>query len=113
MKKLRYIISNGLLIILMSLCSCESWINVTPSDRLSEDMLFKDREGFVKALNGVYIELNTTQLYGLDLTAGALDAMGQYYTNFSSSRHAFHQYIKLIFTGTNEKTLFDNMWKKW
>ena len=112
MKKLRYIISNGLLIILMSLCSCESWINVTPSDRLSEDMLFKDREGFVKALNGVYIELNTTQLYGLDLTAGALDAMGQYYTNFSSSTHAFHQYIKLIFTGTNEKTLFDNMWKK-
>ena len=69
MKKLRYIISNGLLVILMSLCSCESWINVTPSDRLSEDMLFKDREGFVKALNGVYIELNTTQLYGLDLTA--------------------------------------------
>ena len=112
MKKLRYIISNGLLVILMSLCSCESWINVTPSDRLSEDMLFKDREGFVKALNGVYIELNTTQLYGLDLTAGALDAMGQYYTNFSSSSHAFHQYIKLIFTETNEKTLFDNMWKK-
>ena len=103
MKKLKYIISNGLVIILMSLCSCESWINVTPSDRLSEGMLFEDREGFVKALNGVYIELNTSQLYGLDLTAGALDAMGQYYTNSSSSLHAYYQYIKLVFTGANEK----------
>lgn len=112
MKKLKNIISSGLVVILMSLCSCESWINVTPSDRLAEEMLFKDREGFVKALNGIYIELNTSQLYGQDLTAGALDAMGQYYTNFSSSSHAYYQYIKLVFTGANEKTLFDNMWKK-
>lgn len=112
MKKLRYILNSGLVIILMSLCSCESWINVTPSDRLSEEMLFKDREGFVKALNGIYIELNTTQLYGLDLTAGAVDAMGQYYTNAGTSSHTFYQYINLIFTGANEKTLFDNMWKK-
>ncbi len=112
MKKLKNIINSGLVIILMSLCSCESWINVTPSDRLAEGMLFKDREGFVKALNGIYIELNTSQLYGQDLTAGALDAMGQYYTNFSSSSHTYYQYIKLVFTGTNEKTLFDNMWKK-
>ncbi|MDE7373889.1 MAG: RagB/SusD family nutrient uptake outer membrane protein [Odoribacter sp.] len=112
MKKLIHILNGGLVIMLMSLCSCEPWINVTPTDRLSEEMLFKDREGFVKALNGVYIELNTNELYGLNLTAGALDAMGQYYTNFSSSTHAYYQYIKLIFTEANEKALFDNVWKK-
>ncbi len=112
MKKLIHILNGGLVIVLMSLCSCESWLNVTPTDRLSEEMLFKDRKGFVKALNGVYVELNANELYGLNLTAGALDAMGQYYMNFSSSTHAYNQYIKLIFTGANEKALFDNVWKK-
>ena len=73
MKKLNFIIKCGLALLLLSFYSCESWLNVTPSDRLSEEMLFNDREGFVKALNGVYIELNTNELYGRNLTAGALD----------------------------------------
>ena len=52
MKKLNFIIKCGLALLLLSFYSCESWLNVTPSDRLSEEMLFNDREGFVKALNG-------------------------------------------------------------
>lgn len=111
MKKLNFIIKCGLALLLLSFYSCESWLNVTPSDRLSEEMLFNDREGFVKALNGVYIELNTNELYGRNLTAGALDVMGQYY-NVASSSHAFYNYGGLVYTGNNEKTLFDNMWQK-
>ena len=64
MKKLNFIIKYGLALLLLSFYSCESWLNVTPSDRLSEEMLFNDREGFVKALNGVYIELLNSNLYG-------------------------------------------------
>ena len=59
MKKLNFIIKYGLALLLLSFYSGEAWLNVTPSDRLSEEMLFNDRQGFVKALNGVYIELNT------------------------------------------------------
>ena len=111
MKKLNFIIKCGLALLLLSFYSCESWLNVTPSDRLSEEMLFNDREGFVKALNGVYIELNTNELYGRNLTAGALDVMGQYYSVASSS-HAFYNYGGLVYTGNDEKALFDNMWQK-
>ena len=111
MKKLNFIIKYGLALLLLSFYSCESWLNVTPSDRLSEEMLFNDREGFVKALNGVYIELNTNELYGRNLTAGALDVMGQYYSVASSS-HAFYNYGGLVYTGNDEKALFDNMWQK-
>ena len=101
MKKLNFIIKYGLALLLLSFYSCESWLNVTPSDRLSEEMLFNDREGFVKALNGVYIELNTNELYGRNLTAGALDVMGQYYSVASSS-HAFYNYGGLVYTGNDE-----------
>ena len=111
MKKLNFIIKYGLALLLLSFYSCGSWLNVTPSDRLSEEMLFNDREGFVKALNGVYIELNTNELYGRNLTAGALDVMGQYYS-VASSPHAFYNYGGLVYTGNDEKALFDNMWQK-
>ena len=79
MKKLNFIIKYGLALLLLSFYSCESWLNVTPSDRLSEEMLFNDREGFVKALNGVYIELLNSSLYGGTLSYKTFDILAQYY----------------------------------
>ncbi len=112
MKKLRLIIKSGLLVCLMSLSACESWIDINPSDRMTEKMLFNDREGFVKALNGVYIEMNTDQLYGKELTAGALDVMGQYYSAASVSSHVYKQYASLVFTNASEKNMFEDVWQK-
>lgn len=112
MKKEKSILKYALAIILFSLSSCESWINVTPTDRLSEEMLFDSKEGFVKALNGIYIELNTSQLYGQNLTVGAVDIMGQYYTYNGSSTHRFYKIAILDYSDSSEKALFDAMWKK-
>ena len=57
MKKLNFIIKYGLALLLLSFYSCESWLNVTPSDRLSEEMLFNDREGFVKGVGNLKTNL--------------------------------------------------------
>ena len=43
-----------------------------------DNSLFKDREGFLAALNGVYSEMNDPKLYGANLTMGMLDVMAQY-----------------------------------
>ena len=112
MEKLKFQIRSALVVMSLLFLSCESWINVTPTDRLSEEMLFSDREGFVKALNGVYIELNTNELYGLNLTAGALDVMGQYYNAGTSSSNTYYQFARLIYTNTNELNTFSNIWRK-
>ena len=63
------------LIICCMLASCSKWIDVKPADRLSGEMLFQDREGYLKALNGVYVEMANTSLYGQDMTAGVLDVL--------------------------------------
>ena len=109
MEKLKF--NKWLLVLSIFFYSCESWINVTPTDRLSEDMLFSDRDGFVKALNAIYIELNSDELYGLNLTAGALDVMGQYYA-ISSSTHTYYNLAQLVYTNTEELNIFNNIWKK-
>ena len=100
------------LVLLLVLSSCESWINVAPTDRLSENMLFDSREGYTKAINGIYIELNSSNLYGRNLTAGTLDVMGQYYTYNGSSSHRWYKLFILDYSDSDIKALFDNTWQK-
>ncbi len=73
--KMRY----SWLVCLLIFSACNSWIDITPADRLNEDMLFKDRQGFEKAINGVYVGLVDRSLYGRNLSAGIIDLMAQYY----------------------------------
>ena len=47
--------------------SCSDWLDVKPSDRISEEGNFSSVPGFCQALNGIYVELNTNQLYGRTL----------------------------------------------
>ena len=48
-------IKSGLIVgVMLLLVSCNSWLEVDPDDRIMDNSLFKDREGFLAALNGVY-----------------------------------------------------------
>ncbi|MFD2556782.1 RagB/SusD family nutrient uptake outer membrane protein [Sphingobacterium tabacisoli] len=100
-----------LLLCLTTLNSCSKWIDVKPSDRLSEDVLFQDASGYLKALNGVYVELANNNLYGRFMTTANIDAMGQYYY-ISSSTNVFYDYAVFNYTTANTKSGFDNAWKK-
>lgn len=91
--------------------SCKKWIDVKPSDKLSEEMLFENKEGFLKALNGVYVELANNALYGENMSVSSIDVLAQYYYLTSTTQY---YYYHTIFTYTNDrpKTAFDNAWKK-
>jgi hypothetical protein len=101
----------GCLVLSSLLSACEAWVDVKPTDRLSEEVLFSTREGFLKALNGVYIELAHADLYGTNLSAGPLDVMGQYYT-FSGSTHRLYYFSNYSYANAAVKPAFDNVWKK-
>ena len=91
--------------------SCKKWINVQPNDRLSEGQLFLNKEGYIKALNGVYIEMANKSLYGQEMTAGTLDILAQYYY-MTSSTHTYYEYTTFVYTSTRVKTKFDQAWTK-
>ncbi|SEM26186.1 SusD family protein [bacterium A37T11] len=95
----------------LSLVSCSKWIDVKPSDRLSEEMVFTNQEGFLKALNGVYVELANTSLYGQSMTAAEIDVMAQYYY-INSSTNPYYYFTMFNYTTSSTKTSFDNVWKK-
>jgi starch-binding outer membrane protein, SusD/RagB family len=91
--------------------ACKKWIDVQPSDRLTEDQLFSTTQGYLNALNGVYVEMTNDAIYGEHMTVSSLDAMASYYYITSSLHHYFDQ-ATLAYSTANMMTVFDNMWKK-
>ena len=63
----------------LSLCGCAGWLDVKPYDKISEDELLSSEEGYMKLLNGVYIELNRDVLYGAALSVEMVEIMGGSY----------------------------------
>ena len=45
------------MVCLFSLCACESWLDVDPMSQIKADELFRNEEGFHKALVGIYINM--------------------------------------------------------
>jgi hypothetical protein len=97
--------------VVLGFSSCNKWIDVKPSDRLSEDLLFNTREGFLKALNGIYVDLAANSSYGENMSMSVLDVMGQYYY-LNLSTHAYNPYAVFNYTHVNPISSFDNIWKK-
>ena len=70
----------GLSFLVLLICSCESWLSVSPESEVKYDDLFSTKNGFKDQLTGVYTSMSTEDLYGAHLTYGMMDALGQQYT---------------------------------
>ena len=113
MKKKLSIIKSGLLaLLLIATTSCESWIDVEPTDRLSEDKVFSTQKGFLQSLNGVYAEMNNSNVYGGNLSVGVIDVMAQYYDGGTDNGYAYYYPAKYDYTATSLKNTFSNIWSK-
>ena len=63
-----------------ALCpGCSGWLDVKPYDQISEEELLESDEGFQKLLNGIYIELNSDELYGSTLSVEMIEILGGAY----------------------------------
>lgn len=99
------------LLMVMGLSSCSKWVDVKPTDRLSEDLLFTTRDGFLKALNGVYVEMANNSSYGESMTSSVLDVFAQYYY-IPTSTHPYQAYTLFNYTDANVKQGLENVWQK-
>ncbi len=70
------------------IASCQSFLDVKLRERFPEDKVFGDEQTIQQALNGIYLQLASEELYGNTLSMGTLDVMGQYYITYYNSRRA-------------------------
>lgn len=79
-KVYRKIKSGIALLLTLAFVSCESWLDVEPKSEIKADALFETETGFKDALIGAYLLMTSQDLYGLEMTVGFADALGQQYT---------------------------------
>ena len=66
-------------VLLPWIAACDSWLDVKPVDKVLEEQLYQTETGFKEALNGVYIELNQSSLYGGELMFRMVEILAQRY----------------------------------
>lgn len=94
------------------LTGCTSWLNVEPSDRITEDVTFGSVQGFQTALNGVYIELNTKSLYGEHLTYKFMEIMARRYAINSENEDLYKIINNNDYTSDYFKNITTSIWSK-
>lgn len=102
----------GFISAILLLISCESWLEVKMKDKILENSLFESLEGYTTALNGIYAELNSPDIYGKNLSMGAIDVMAQYYDVQTPENHVMSTYAEYDFKQDPYKNMFFSVWSK-
>ena len=95
--------------LLFSTVSCSDWLDVKMSDKIMENSLYTTNNGFMVALNGVYLGL--VDVYGEDLSVGLIDIMAQYY-NMVNGNHTYKTYANYMYEEEMFKNKSNNIWTK-
>lgn len=98
-----------LLGLLLTFCSCESWLDVSPKSEVKETDLFSKESGFKTALLGQYLNMARINLYGGNLTMGFMDVLAQYY-DISSEKSNFLPASKYDYTNKLSKPVVTEVW---
>ncbi|RAI99387.1 SusD-like starch-binding protein associating with outer membrane [Chitinophaga skermanii] len=101
-----------LLVVLGStITSCKKWLDVQPEDRIPEQVVFKNENGFQEGINGFYIELAKPDLYGGVTSQFIYDVLAQRYV---SSKNTTTQYFlsRYDWQQTPVKAMVLNIWTK-
>ena len=67
--------TSSIVVGLLMCTACNNWLDIQPSDRIAEDRVFSQVSGFWGALNGVYTELLSSNLYGGFLTVQGVEVL--------------------------------------
>lgn len=96
------------------LTACSNWLNVKPYDKMSEEDLLKTESGFMKHLNGIYIDLNDDHLFGKALLVEVPEILGGAYEMGTDTR-VWGNYIDLNNNKYNTdywRGRFSSIWDK-
>lgn len=110
MKKYIILKFSGILIGMLFCSACNSWLQVKMEDKILENKLYENLEGYMSALNGIYAGLNIDQLYGRNLSVGAIDVMAQYYDVLTPKDHLMKTFGDYDFAQAAYKSLFSSVW---
>lgn len=107
-------IKNIILVLCTSLtfCSCSDWLDVSPNNQVDGEDLFNSGSGYRIALNGIYKQMSSQNLWGEELTWGMADVLGQQYTksNLGSTDSKYWQACQYKYTDKTLEPVIQSIW---
>lgn len=104
---------NVILILLVAAftTSCSDWLDVAPSNQVNGDEMFSTGDGYRNALNGVYLKLAGSSLYGKEMTWGFMDVLSQNYkANLMKSIYAYRKATEYRYDDDDVKSIISSLW---
>ena len=99
------IICIGLVIFGMGMTACQEWLDVQPKTSIQEKELYSSEYGFKDVLTGFYIKMESSGLYGKNLTYGFMDILAGRYDNTIVANSLYNYEDEY-------KTLKDGIWSE-
>lgn len=102
-----------ILVLVVTMSSCESWLDVQPRTKVKSDVLFETEAGFKDALIGAYTLLKAEALYGRNLSFGFVEVLPGAYNIYQHSTYKdLAAYPAPDYTTTSLRPQIDAMWEK-
>ena len=112
MKKILYQFSLGLLAI-MTFSGCDSFLDVNPAGKVTQDKIFEDIQGYRDAMYGIYASMAQSALYGENLSFGFVEQLGQLFYP-SHSLGDYYQKVQKIqeynYADQSVKPIVEGIW---
>lgn len=101
------------LFVLLTVCSfalvgCQKWLTVASDTEIANEDQFRDQQGFMDAVIGVYTLLGQEALYGKNLTWGYVEFLGRNYELVASS--AYKDYFDYNYTSSTVSSTISSVW---
>jgi len=95
-------------IAVLSLTSCNKWLDIQPELEIRKNAIFENEQGFKDVLIGSYIRMATPSLYGLNTTMVLPELISQHWTPVTGTISAYLS--SFDYTQTTSKNLFEAVW---
>lgn len=108
MNKMKYTIYAFSVAFLLLFGACDRWLDIEPMDKMNEDKIFSSKEGFTKAINGVYLDMVDSKLYGK--ACEFLELLGQRY--YVTTGHTYEKLVQYNYTEDKVRSIISGVWSK-
>ncbi len=88
--------------------SCDDFLDITPDGQVKRDELLSTAEGIEDAMYGVYSQMRSTELYGMELHYSSIEVMAQTFSCYGGKyEEALGRYN---YSDTRVKVQFESTW---
>lgn len=92
-------------------CSCSDWLDVTPRSELKEDNIYSNEKSFQNVMNGIYIQLASKELYGVNMSFYFPDLLAGLWSPQANTKAKY--VASFNYTQSDVEDMITDIWSKY